>query len=97
MLDDEVVLVGSMTIIFVDDEHINLVARGSVGTTPVTYSYDNVVIAEGDDNYLGEKSYRLLYQDEPIGGITSDDRGRYLYLNPQINLTLIAELPTEDA
>ncbi len=88
--------VGLVTIVVVDDEHVNLIAKGTSNKSKIAFSYQHVSVIKTERNYLGEDTYSLSYKKKQIGIIDSDEQGHYVSLAPTPYVTLVAGLPSTD-
>ncbi|MBD2755440.1 hypothetical protein [Spirosoma validum] len=84
---------GLVTITMVDDQHVDLIAKGTSYKSKIAYSYRNVAVVKTDRNYLGEDTFSLRYKKNQIGIINSDEQGHYVSLTPKPYVTLVAEIP----
>lgn len=88
--------VGVITITAVNDQYVNLTAKGTSYKSKIAYSYQHVSITKTGHNYLGEDTYSLFYKKNQIGIINSDEQGHYVSLTPKPYVTLVAELPSPE-
>lgn len=80
----------------VDEQHVDLIVKGTSGKAKIAYSYRNVNIVETGRNYLGEETFSLVYKKNQIGIINSDEQGHYISITPKPYVTLVAALPGQD-
>ena len=88
--------VGLLTITTVDDQHVNLTAKGTSQKAKIAYTYLKVIVTRTDRNYLGEDTYSLFYKRKQIGILNSDEQGQYVSLTPKPTVTLVAERSTPE-
>ncbi|MCK8494913.1 MULTISPECIES: hypothetical protein [Spirosoma] len=93
---DDLAPVGLVTLTVVDEQHIDLIVKGSSGKSKIDYSYHNVDVVNDERNYLGEDTFSLIYKKSQIGIVTSNEQGHYISLTPKPYTTLLASLPGDE-
>ncbi|SFF19090.1 hypothetical protein [Spirosoma endophyticum] len=93
---DDLAPMGLVTLTIVDEQHVDLIVKGSSGKSKIAYSYQNVNIIESGRNYLGDDTFSLVYKKNQIGIINSDEQGHYITLTPKAYVTLVASLPEQE-
>ena len=78
---------GTIQVIQIDEEHINLIIQGRSGKTKMNYTYNNVDVTITNDSG-GQVTYNLTYKKHIIGTARVDGVSRYLILTPSANLRL---------
>ena len=79
---------GTLNATQIDNQHLNLVVKGTSGKIKINYSYLNVVVISTGQVNLGQDTFTLLYKGHPIGVAGNDAISRYLTLTPSSTVRL---------
>ena len=79
---------GTVSATQVDEQHVNLVVKGSSGKVKISYSYANVFVASTDPTNPYPDSYTLLYKGRTIGVAGHDAISSYIEINPSASIRL---------
>ena len=79
---------GTVSAALLDEQHVNLVVKGTSGKVKISYSYANVFVASADPANPGQDSYTLLYKGRKIGVAGNDAISRYIELYPSTSISL---------
>ncbi|QMW05466.1 hypothetical protein [Spirosoma foliorum] len=76
---------GTVSITQVDNQHVNILVKGTSGKTKINYSYSNVTVVAYD-----KEAYSLQYKGKQIGLAGNDGISRYVSLYPTTTITIQA-------
>lgn len=79
---------GTIQVIQIDEDHINLIIEGQSGKTKIKYTYNDVSVTDNGDDSNGQITYNLTYKKKIIGTAHIDGVSRYIVLTPNANLRL---------
>ncbi|MVM37411.1 hypothetical protein GO730_06865 [Spirosoma sp. HMF3257] len=79
---------GTMNATLIDEQHINLIVKGTSGKVKINYSYANVLVVRANQTTVGQDTYNLLYKGRQIGIAGNDAISRYVELYPSATITI---------